>query len=261
MAGPQEYRPDLPWPEKDGQPLEFLAQIDLSALPSRTWCGVGPRQGWLAFFQKPNSDTVRVLHFTGDFPQRTDGPSASIKGGMPSRDNRSTPERDNPLPWPVLADELPYSCSNSNHDRNHCEYLDTFRDDTVDLSNPAFQPFDASSLDDLLFFVEAALYRSQEKLAVFLEQKKLKAETRHNFEDFKHKIDTSVAIFEDLKMRLKPHLKEFDQIQVSEIVSQMNDLPFGALTIYGTMKTALRTSNCAQRRCLHITRLSANSGH
>ena len=38
------------WPRENGEPYEFLCQINLEALPKNVWNGLGPRQGWLSFF-------------------------------------------------------------------------------------------------------------------------------------------------------------------------------------------------------------------
>jgi hypothetical protein len=56
--GPEESwiggDPKLPdpfrWPSRDGQPYQFLCQINCATLPKELWGGLGPRTGWLAFF-------------------------------------------------------------------------------------------------------------------------------------------------------------------------------------------------------------------
>ena len=59
--------PSLPagmgWPQTEtGAPDRFLAQIALADLPAGVWAGLGPRDGWLVFFE------TTVMH--------TDGPGA-----------------------------------------------------------------------------------------------------------------------------------------------------------------------------------------
>ena len=54
-----------PWPEMNGTPMLFLAQIALDELPATLWGGMGPRHGWLVFFMpdegRINKDML-VLH-------------------------------------------------------------------------------------------------------------------------------------------------------------------------------------------------------
>lgn len=52
--------PDLPptftWPVQQGKPLQFLAQFNLSEIPSNDELYPLPKSGWLYFFLKPNFD-------------------------------------------------------------------------------------------------------------------------------------------------------------------------------------------------------------
>ncbi|GLH76209.1 hypothetical protein SSBR45G_11170 [Bradyrhizobium sp. SSBR45G] len=74
--------PDMPdrlaWPSHNGQPLAFLAQIDLSTLPGGIDWPV-PRRGWIYFFLgtttgsieegDPDASPNRTLFFNGDRPE------------------------------------------------------------------------------------------------------------------------------------------------------------------------------------------------
>ncbi|WP_238366313.1 DUF1963 domain-containing protein [Mesobacterium pallidum] len=54
------------WPQIDGQPARFLAQLDCARLPEGTWSGKAPDAGQLAFFcGLTDPARVRVLHVTG----------------------------------------------------------------------------------------------------------------------------------------------------------------------------------------------------
>jgi len=48
------------WPQGDGKPFHFVAQIDCSELPTGVWFGAGPRHGWLAFFVGTRKGRVAV---------------------------------------------------------------------------------------------------------------------------------------------------------------------------------------------------------
>ena len=52
------------WPEGDGKPFQFVAQIDCSELPEGLWHGAGPRRGWLAFFvgARKGNIAAQVVH-------------------------------------------------------------------------------------------------------------------------------------------------------------------------------------------------------
>ncbi|MCA6101587.1 DUF1963 domain-containing protein [Bradyrhizobium australafricanum] len=67
--------PELPdpfqWPGRDGQPYQFLCQINCASLPPSLWGGVGPRTGWLAFFAAVSGRIdVKVIHQPTLGPQR-----------------------------------------------------------------------------------------------------------------------------------------------------------------------------------------------
>ncbi|KRQ12900.1 hypothetical protein AOQ73_03265 [Bradyrhizobium pachyrhizi] len=67
--------PKLPdpfqWPGRDGQPYQFLCQINCASLPPSLWGGVGPRAGWLAFFAAVSGRIdVKVIHQPTLGPQR-----------------------------------------------------------------------------------------------------------------------------------------------------------------------------------------------
>ncbi len=50
VGGNPSMPPDLPWPEVDGKPATFFAQIAAHQLPPDMWGWQGPRSGWLLFF-------------------------------------------------------------------------------------------------------------------------------------------------------------------------------------------------------------------
>lgn len=74
MGGLPDLPPELPWPENRGRPMEFLAQVDLSAAASVFLPSEMPETGWLTVFcdlegQKGyvgESPARRVLYFEGN---------------------------------------------------------------------------------------------------------------------------------------------------------------------------------------------------
>jgi len=68
--------PKLPdpfrWPSRDGQPYQFLCQINCATLPKELWGGLGPRTGWLAFFSTISGRIdVKVIYAPQLGPERT----------------------------------------------------------------------------------------------------------------------------------------------------------------------------------------------
>ena len=54
---------NVDWPELDGSPAIFRAQIDCRALPPGIWDNRGPKSGWLCFFSSAeNLGNVKILH-------------------------------------------------------------------------------------------------------------------------------------------------------------------------------------------------------
>jgi uncharacterized protein YwqG len=67
--------PKLPdpfrWPSRDGQPYQFLCQINCATLPKELWGGLGPRTGWLAFFSTISGKIdVKVIYAPQLGPER-----------------------------------------------------------------------------------------------------------------------------------------------------------------------------------------------
>ncbi len=71
IGGLPEMPEDVDWPENDGRPMVFVAQIAINDLPPNVWDGLGPSEGWLLFFYEPTSyETVRVIHIDRKGPAR-----------------------------------------------------------------------------------------------------------------------------------------------------------------------------------------------
>ncbi len=71
IGGLPEMPEDIAWPEHDGRPMVFVAQIAMKDLPPNVWDGLGPNGGWLLFFFEPRAyRIVRVLHVHRNGPVR-----------------------------------------------------------------------------------------------------------------------------------------------------------------------------------------------
>lgn len=71
VGGVPSLPEEMPWPEINGKPACFIAQIALADMPETLWQGVGPRTGWLVFFGDGETDyDIEVRHVEGDVAPR-----------------------------------------------------------------------------------------------------------------------------------------------------------------------------------------------
>lgn len=140
------------WPETNGAPMLFLAQLALDELPSDIWGGLGPREGWLVFFMPTASridEDTRVLHVADPvaelpWPEVTN----TFYFGRRVRKARETlialglPAPSHPPRFPVAVQrddepaqiKPPYSSEGSPRDAVQRDY---------DPRSPEFRPFDS----------------------------------------------------------------------------------------------------------------------
>lgn len=142
---------DVRWPETDGRPSVFLAQISLADLPANVWNGLGPRGGWLLFFCEPlKFDAASVLHVRELGPERP-YPENSALGDVLSYDARKSlevlgrsPDSFVPTRWALRVTPLaPGAEAQSAHVAEAGANPDP-RDDlmTADLSSIPLRPVD-----------------------------------------------------------------------------------------------------------------------
>jgi hypothetical protein len=107
--------PSLPdgtaWPEIDGVPCDFYAQIHCPELPAAIWDGMAPRDGWLIFFASSSSlARVRVLHTTEPGrPRKAPRPPGHYGGYRDKRPryNELAGNLENiPPRWPVAIEPV-----------------------------------------------------------------------------------------------------------------------------------------------------------
>ncbi|WP_137753333.1 DUF1963 domain-containing protein [Sphingopyxis sp. L1A2A] len=162
-------RPRLPsgmdWPQIDGEPADFLAQIDCASLPPALWDGLGPRDGALAFFIHRRGYHMHVVHLRDtdaavspplalDDPDGWFGPHGGLRfGDLEPFAVRAFPE------WPVdlvavrPGDADPRIAADPN------EPGATLYDRSYDIADPAFHPFDWGSMTALAALLEMRLDR------------------------------------------------------------------------------------------------------
>ncbi len=163
-------RPRLPqgmeWPHVDGRPGDFLAQVSCADLPADLWDGLGPRQGWLAFFANPDSGAPLVIHLTEDGPPRDPpreagpayfGPQGGLRfGELASLTIQAFPE------WPV---DLVVVRPGEDDPRDNADPDGPARDlyeQGYDIADPAFHPFDWDSMLAMAQILERRLERLPE---------------------------------------------------------------------------------------------------
>jgi hypothetical protein len=151
------------WPEIDGTPCDFLAQIALADLPAGLWDGSGAREGWLALFVHPTRYEHRLLVLPALGPPRDPPAPPAAQDGWYNpygwRRNDALQERylARALPeWPVDVVAMPAGETVPDEGRGgeaaHALYRDGF-----DLADPAHHPFDWRGMLALVDCALAAL--------------------------------------------------------------------------------------------------------
>lgn len=158
LGGAPAMAEHIPWPVIDGRNANFLGQICCADLPGNLWDGLGPRDGWLAFFIHPTDYAVQVLHLDEMGPWRQAPEDLSIDGwssGLPYATSRLKPIDAWPR-WPVdlvaLRPGEPDPRRDGYSEASHEVYKQGF-----DLASPEHRPFDRSTTLEILEIAEARL--------------------------------------------------------------------------------------------------------
>jgi hypothetical protein len=148
LGGRPRMQATMPWPEIEGTPCDFLAQIALADLPADLWHGLGPREGWLALFIHPESYSGHLLHVPELGPARdAPNPPAVPDGwyhpyGWHWGDAVQQRYMLRAFPqWPVDVVGIPAGEADQEEgardDLSGAHYRDGF-----DVAHPAYHPFD-----------------------------------------------------------------------------------------------------------------------
>jgi hypothetical protein len=162
-------RPRLPggmdWPQIDGEPADFLAQIDCASLPPALWDGLGPRDGALAFFIHRRGYRMHVVHLRNgdvavtpplalDDPDGWFGPHGGLRfGDLEPFAVRAFPE------WPVDLVAVRPGDADPRVEADPNEPGATLYDRSYDIADPAFHPFDWGSMTAMAALLEMRLDR------------------------------------------------------------------------------------------------------
>ena len=161
-------RPRLPagtaWPKIDGQPADFLGQVDCADLPKGLWGGLGPRDGALAFFIHRRDPAICVLHL------RETGPAVAAPftldpegwlgayGGLSTGDLASFAARAFPE-WPVDLVAVGPGDADPRVEADPNAQGNALYNRGYDIADPAFHPFDWGSLTAMIAVLEMRLDR------------------------------------------------------------------------------------------------------
>ncbi|MEM9754553.1 MAG: DUF1963 domain-containing protein [Pseudomonadota bacterium] len=223
LGGAPRLPKSMPWPEIDGKPALFLAQLDLSHLPKDVWSGVGPRSGQIAVFVHTHQKKAVVLHLSGEL-ERREGPSPEGSNWL-QHYHDSWPQATAWPEWPVemVACEGPDHTPERNADRDAMADRGFIADDALDFTNPAFWPFDAETLAQLIAGVRGVL-EQREVAADNTRDKKLSDDTRAAFEAQVIELKRARTNFDSLVERLAPHSDSFDFDTVGAELHVLNDM-------------------------------------
>ncbi len=162
-------RPRLPggteWPQIEGEPADFLAQIDCARLPRELWDGLGPRDGALAFFIHRRGYHIRALHLRDtdapvapplslDDPDGWFGPHGGLGfGDLATFAVRAFPE------WPIDLVAVRPGDPDPRVEADPGEPGATLHNRGYDIADPAFHPFDWGSMTAMVALLEMRLDR------------------------------------------------------------------------------------------------------
>jgi hypothetical protein len=148
------------WPGRDGQPYQFLCQIDCASLPPGLWGGIGPRTGWLAFFTAVSGRVdVKVIYAPKLGPERrNDDAWRKSSTGLYWVDDKHDALLAPPPRWAL---EFVHPIDGENCVPNRLRQRPS-ADDAVAIASPEHQPIDWRTLEVL---VHEAISESRKRAA------------------------------------------------------------------------------------------------
>ncbi|WP_292546564.1 DUF1963 domain-containing protein [Mesorhizobium sp.] len=224
---------DVAWPEIEGEPLRFVCQIDLSALPQNIWSGLGPRKGWLAVFLHAEEtahaeETVpKVLHVDGELKWR-DGPGqADAVWFRPRSSKGRLPVQAHTPRWPIMISEhVGQPPPPTGWRKGKAPGLPNPRHAQFpDLSNAAFHPFNEATLAALLNAIEDQFSLGRTHIDGLLKRKH-RDEGRTQLESMQLEASRSMGRFSHIRDLLIPFTKDFQRAPIQDLLAQIADIPF-----------------------------------
>ncbi|WP_158282725.1 DUF1963 domain-containing protein [Aminobacter sp. AP02] len=158
LGGAPAMAEHIPWPRIDGRNANFLGQICCADLPGNLWDGLGPRDGWLAFFIHPTGYAVRVLHLDEMGPWRQGSADLSIEDWSTNLPyGKSRLKQIDAWPrWPV--DLMPLRPGDSDpKQEGHSEASHDIYKQGFDVASPEHRPFDRATTHEMLEIAQARL--------------------------------------------------------------------------------------------------------
>jgi len=141
------------WPEIDGKPGYFVAQINLASLPKELWGGLGPRSGWLSIFMSQGENAKPVVLYNKMLGEHREGPDQGEAEWFLPRMTDDRPYSTLPE-WPV--DIAPYTQIDGQlpapagfRKGMAPEFPDPRNEMEFDLTQPAFWPVNRESAVEL----------------------------------------------------------------------------------------------------------------
>ena len=168
LGGGPAMPESIAWPEINSRHANFLAQICCADLPAELWDGLGPREGWLAFFIHSQDCQMQVLHVRELGPMRPgpvpDGKDSWFKPAsglgyakLPHAAQRAFPH------WPVdlvtVTPGGPDPRKTGGPEPLHEIYRTGY-----DLASPEHRPFDWPSTLAMLDIAEARVTKKRDSI-------------------------------------------------------------------------------------------------
>lgn len=224
---------DVAWPEIEGEPLRFVCQIDLSALPQNIWSGLGPRKGWLAVFlhaeetAHAKETAPKVLHVDGELKWR-DGPGQSDAVWFRPRSSRGRPPVQAHSPrWPIMITEhVGQPPPPTGWRKGKAPGLPDPRHAQIpDLCDAAFHPFNEATVKALLDAIEHQVSLGRTHIDGLLKRKHRDGD-RAELERIQSEASRSIEQFSHIRDLLVPFTKDFQRAPIQDFVAQIADIPF-----------------------------------
>ena len=206
---------NMVWPERNGEKLLFVGQINLEALPKGLWSGLGPRQGWLGIFlpsQWPYQPML--MHFDGPLVEVT--PPIPPNAAEWARSFDFKEPQTFALPrWPVVLDSMAGN-------ELHISESDSFSQERQhgSISNPAYYPFNQDTVSLLFNCLEKSVTRLTRQIIRFPEMKKLRPADEAWFKRQKPIMLNSFARFFEVESRMRTS-RQFDENATLYLINEL----------------------------------------